>query len=208
MTTWAHKEDYADDAERYLYRRFRTPRTVAFARACAHVAQLVEDDINTLISATLETATGELLARYGRLVGLDPTAAPIGDDETYRRLISAQILINTSEGTRYQLREIVARLLGIDITKVRAWGLEGAGKGPAVIYVADMTDDSGAPPPTEVAFPTDEGGPKLAQALDTARPAGEALDLWVEHLGGFRLGSSALGTVEGTDPGLALILRP
>lgn len=192
---FVHKTDYADEAVRLLYRRYRTARTVCFAKACAYIAQKVEDDIALIIGATLDTATGELLARYGRLVGIYPTETD--SDDTYRRLIRAKILANISNGTRYDLREVVARLMNVPIESVRAWGLEAAHAGPAVVYAATLGVGE--------TMPTDAGGALLADLLDTARPAGEALDFWIAHPGGFVLGSSELG--DGS-AGLARILRP
>jgi hypothetical protein len=87
------------------------PRVQAILSAFLAQAQDLENAFWAVLSATLDTATGDALDQYGRLLKF-PRATD--DDDTYRAVLRAVVLARRSSGTPEDLIAIMKAALGND----------------------------------------------------------------------------------------------
>lgn len=107
--TLAQITDHEDRAVARIVGKLRDkPRIEALVRALVSPFQEIEDTLWALFESNVDTATGDELDVYGRVVGEDRNGET--DDDVYRRRIRARIAANRSNGTAEDLI-IVSRLI-------------------------------------------------------------------------------------------------
>lgn len=136
---FARVESHGSDAVELLLPQFRTPLVEALVRALAGGVQDIDDMTwRVLTERSLDTAAGAQLDTIGAVVDLTRAG---WDDETYRTLLRAQILVLRSTGSWPEYFAVLA-VVGVDTSLVSFVEYQ-----PAAAVVA-----LGAPPPIEVAF--------------------------------------------------------
>lgn len=156
------------------------PRVEAFAGAIADVVQAVEDDVAALLAATLDTATGAMLDRYGVIVG-EPRGA-LTDDDDYRRFVKARILVNRATGTADDLVTIAALLFDVDVADVEHVD--------AYPLATTITVDVATPATVDVAR-------RIARAMDDARPVAVGVTVVEAAAPAFRFDTAGFGFDDG-----------
>lgn len=128
--------DHATSAVNRLVLQFRKPKIKALVRAlCAQMQPLERAFIDLLIARNIDTAEGDLLEMFARLVG-----QPVRDyeQETLRRYIRARVRANRS------------RMIGSDILKIcrlviddvdARFQLDNHGRAACTLYIRDIVVD-------------------------------------------------------------------
>lgn len=89
--------DHAEEAVKRLVLQFQKPRFKALVRRfCGPLQKAEHAAVQLMIYRTVDTAFGELLNQFGKLVGQPRRDL---DDDDYRRYIRARIKANRSRGT-------------------------------------------------------------------------------------------------------------
>lgn len=165
-TPMAWTESIANRAEARLLDQFkRKPRIVAMLRALigAGVQDVHDIAYRMLVSRWLDTALGAQLDRLGWVIGMPRSGWP---DETYRKILGAQVLVLRSDGTVPALLAVL-RALGATLSGVQH---RDYGTAAATIRTVDDWDVGNISSRT------------VADLLVRAKPA--AVRLLVEHPGG------------------------
>lgn len=101
--------DHGDQAVADLMLQLRKPRITSLVRALAEGAQVLEDDLfSLLVDRELSSALGDQLDQWGAIVGEQRGAL---DDDDYRRFITARVLANRSGGSADELIRIWALVM-------------------------------------------------------------------------------------------------
>lgn len=132
-TSMEWTDSIADRATSRLLSQFREkPRLVAFIRAVigAGVQDLHDAMYQALTERWIDTGIGAQIDRIGWVLDL-PRAG--WADETFRRLLRAQVLVLRSSGT---WRDFAAILRAVDVTLAAAF-FERSGTAAATVYVGD-----------------------------------------------------------------------
>lgn len=174
-TPMAWTESIADRAELRVIPYLRKPRIVAMLRALvgAGVQDLHDIAYRMLVSRWIDTALGAQLDRLGWIVAMPRSGWP---DETYRRILRAQILTLRSDGTTPHLLKIL-EALGATLS-----GVQFRDDGVAAGAIRTVDDFDAGP----------IGSRFVAMLLIRAKAAG--VRLLVEHPGGELAESFTLAT--------------
>lgn len=166
---------------RLLSQDWMKPRIVALASAFGVTVQEAEDALFDLLTGRLlDDATGDVLDKWGALVGEDRGA--LGDAD-YRRFIQARILVNTGDSTPDELIAIWSIITGPN-EHVRYMDMFPAGYHLHTVRQTPMADEVVA---------------RVRRMMDEARPAGvthELIEALVHYMG-FEGDEYALGFDEG-----------
>jgi hypothetical protein len=135
-TDLAWVESHCEDAQELLLAQFRDkPRLETLICALAGMWEDLDDAIwDVMISRGLDTAEGVQLDMLGTIVDLGRAGWV---DETYRRLLRAQILVLRSDGTRPALCKILAAM-GVTLSLT---SISRAGMAAFRVVIGELLDD-------------------------------------------------------------------
>lgn len=170
--------DYAGDtAARLVEKLKRDSHSNFLATFAAELQEFETAAFEVLLDRWLETAEGVQLDGLGQIIGRERLGT---DDDTYRLLLKAQILINLSSGTIPQILEIIPKV-------IPAISLEFVSEFPAGFTL--VADDE----------PLDAGvGPIIADILTSATAGGvRGLFQYFETVPHFRFDGSGGSQFDG-----------